>query len=419
MTSHLRLIELGRGDRRITDLPAFRARPEAGASFESCADRVIVRADDLSGETRRLLERELLRRGGDLFVPGETVTGEDSPASVYLTATPAALAEIADRLAAGADEDPGDLGRRMRRLLATRRQRPRRLHLPHGSISYARGPLIMGILNVTPDSFSDGGEFFDPAAAVERGREMARQGADVVDVGGESTRPGAEEIGVEEELRRVIPVVEALASGPEKVIVSIDTRKSRVARAAIGAGASIVNDISALLDDPEMPEVVGESGVPVILMHMQGEPRTMQEAPSYDDVVAEVYDWLEKRVLDLEAAGLDPDGMVVDPGIGFGKRWGDNLELLRCLEDFHGLGRAIMIGASRKTFLGKILGDVPPEGRLFGSLAVAARSTQAGVQWLRVHDVRETVQVGRVLRAIGEGSGYFESPKARGKAAGK
>jgi dihydropteroate synthase len=274
----------------------------------------------------------------------------------------------------------------------------------------------MGILNVTPDSFSDGGRHIDPEAAVARGVAMAREGADVIDVGGESTRPGSEEVPEDEEIRRVVPVIERLADAVD-VPLSIDTRKAAVAREALDAGASILNDVSALGHDPEMLEVVGETGAPVVLVHMKGEPRTMQENPVYEDVVAEVYDWLERRAVELEEAGLDPDALVVDPGIGFGKRPEDNLDLLRSIGDFHGLGRAILVGASRKSFLGAVGAGAGPEERLPGSLAAASLCERSGVQWLRVHDVLETRALLDTLRAVrrGEMPGKRKARRASGR----
>jgi dihydropteroate synthase len=257
---------------------------------------------------------------------------------------------------------------------------------------------LMGIINVTPDSFSDGGRYLAAAAAVAQGELLAREGADILDVGGESTRPGAEPVAVEEELRRVIPVVEGLAAAlgslPAPPQISIDTSKATVARAALAAGASLVNDVSAFRADPEMAGVVAESGAHCCLMHMLGEPRTMQDDPRYGDVVEEVIEFLAERVECAVAAGVARDRIMVDPGIGFGKTAEHNLELLRRLDEFARLGAPIVIGTSRKGFLGAILaraaGRAEPVGvdeRLVGTLATNVLAYERGASVFRVHEV--------------------------------
>lgn len=260
-------------------------------------------------------------------------------------------------------------------------------------------PLVMGILNVTPDSFSDGGQHAGFAAAVSHGRRMLADGADIVDVGGESTRPGAEEVPEPVELERVVPVIEALAREP-RAIVSVDTRKASVARAAIDAGARIVNDVTALTGDPGMIRVVRESGCGAILMHMLGTPRTMQTDPSYEDALAEVGEYLAGRIASLVTAGLQRDCLVVDPGIGFGKRVEDNLDLLAGIAEIGRIcGRPVAIGLSRKSFLGRLTGrDV--QDRLAGSLAALTYAALRGACVLRVHDVRESVDAVRVAMAL-------------------
>ena len=250
--------------------------------------------------------------------------------------------------------------------------------------------LVMGIVNVTPDSFSDGGLHFDTGAAIAHALQLEAEGADILDVGGESTRPGAQPVDTEEECRRVLPVIEAVVS-QARVPVSIDTRKAEVMRRAADAGARIINDVSALTHDPGSLAAAGETGLPVILMHAQGDPRTMQDDPRYDDVVLDVYDWLEARVAACEQAGIARERIIVDPGIGFGKTLAHNLSLLSALSTFHGIGCAVLLGASRKTFIGKLLG-VPPAERLPGSLAAALIGADQGAQIVRVHDVAATRQ---------------------------
>jgi dihydropteroate synthase len=258
-----------------------------------------------------------------------------------------------------------------------------------------RRPSVMGIVNVTPDSFSDGGDTLRPEDAVTAARAQARDGAAIVDVGGESTRPGAEPVAVDEELRRVVPVLEALAGA---VPVSIDTAKAEVARRALELGAELVNDVTALRGDPAMAETVAAAGAAVCLMHMRGEPRTMQHEPRYEDVVGE---FLEARLAVAVAAGIAEDSVLLDPGIGFGKTVAQNFELVRRLDAIVALGRPVVVGFSRKSSLGRILGD--PEARtgpLSASVAAAVAAYERGATVLRVHDVRETVEALTVARAV-------------------
>jgi dihydropteroate synthase len=261
-------------------------------------------------------------------------------------------------------------------------------------------PSVMGVLNVTPDSFSDGGQFVSPADAIAHGRRLVSEGAALVDVGGESTRPGAEAVGADEELRRVLPVLEGLAGSP----LSIDTSKAAVARRALEAGAELVNDVTALRGDPELAGVIAEGGAYVCLMHMQGEPRTMQAAPKYDDVAAEVFAFLEERVAFAVDAGIAEERICVDPGIGFGKTADQNLELIRRLDSLVALGRPVVVGLSRKSTLARVAGD--PEGKvgsLAASLGAAVAAFERGAWMLRAHDVRETVEALAVAAAVERG----------------
>jgi dihydropteroate synthase len=259
-------------------------------------------------------------------------------------------------------------------------------------------PQVMGIVNATPDSFSDGGAYADAAAAAEAGANMAAQGAAIIDVGGESTRPGATSVWEGDEIERVLPVVQQLAAAG--TAVSIDTRKSAVMGAALGAGAGMVNDVSALTWDPQSAGVVASAGAPVVLMHHQGDPSTMQDAPRYDDVLVQVYLWLEERIEAAEMAGIARDKIMVDPGIGFGKSVAHNLELTNGLALFHGLGCPIMFGASRKRMIGALSGEVPADQRLAGSLTLALKAVEQGAQLIRVHDIPETVQAVKIWRGL-------------------
>jgi len=256
---------------------------------------------------------------------------------------------------------------------------------------------LMGVVNVTPDSFSDGGLYLDPEAAVAHGRDLAAAGAEILDVGGESTRPGAEAVSEDEELRRVVPVIEGLVATEAQI--SVDTSKAAVADAAIDAGAAIVNDVTALRGDPEMAALCAERGATVVLMHMRGKPRTMQDDPRYDDVVIEVKAFLAERLEAAIAAGVAEEDVWLDPGIGFGKTAAHNLELLRRLGELRDLGRPLVIGTSRKSFIGRVDGSAAGE-RLGGTIASSVLAAAEGAEVLRVHDVAEARQALAVATAI-------------------
>ncbi len=262
---------------------------------------------------------------------------------------------------------------------------------------------VMGIVNVTPDSFSDGGRFIDPERAVEHGLRLVEEGADILDVGGESTRPGAPPVGAEEECARVIPVIERLA-GRVAVPISIDTMKASVAARALAAGAEIVNDISAL-GDPAMAGVAAGAGAGVVLMHMPGTPQTMMGLAQYGDVVAEVKAYLEARLEAAVAAGTEAERIMLDPGIGFGKNLEQNVEIFRRMGELTALARPLLVGHSRKVFIGRLLGDAPPGARLEGTIAAAVVAVLAGVRVLRVHDV------GAVARALKVAAALMPAPK--------
>jgi dihydropteroate synthase len=259
-------------------------------------------------------------------------------------------------------------------------------------------PQVMGIVNVTPDSFSDGGRFADASAAASAGADMATAGAAIIDVGGESTRPGAKLVWEGEEIERAVPVIRQLAAGG--AAVSIDTRKADVMTAALEAGARLVNDVSALTYDDRSAEIIAAAGVPVVLMHHRGNPATMQQDPRYDDVLVEVYLWFEERIVAAQAAGIARDKILIDPGFGFGKNVSHNLELMNGLAIFHALGCPVVVGASRKRTIGALSNEAPPDQRLGGSLAFALKAVEQGVQIVRVHDVPETVQALRVWRGL-------------------
>jgi dihydropteroate synthase len=261
---------------------------------------------------------------------------------------------------------------------------------------------IMGILNVTPDSFSDGGQFFSLEAAVLHARELIAEGAEIIDVGGESTRPGADPVTLEEELHRVIPVIREIRSEFPSVLISVDTYKAETARQAILAGADIVNDTTALRGDQKMIDVIRENEVAVVLMHMQGLPKTMQAAPSYREVVSEVIEFLRERCDWLVSHGVDREAIAIDPGFGFGKRLADNIQLMRNLEAFQTLTRPLVVGVSRKSALGQLSGDsaLPASKRIWPTVALTCLLREKGAHLLRVHDVKPNVEALRMTEAI-------------------
>ena len=264
---------------------------------------------------------------------------------------------------------------------------------PGGSLVFGKRTVVMGVLNVTPDSFSDGGAWIDPDRAVRHARDMVREGADLIDVGGESTRPRSRPVPAAEEIRRVVPVIERLAG--EKILVSIDTSKAAVAAAAFRAGAKILNDVTALRGDPAMARTAARAKVAVVLMHMKGTPRTMQRNPEYGDVVEEILEFFREILRNAWRAGIERDKMILDPGIGFGKSPGHNLEILRRLDEFRSLGLPLAIGTSRKSFIGRALGR-RVDDRVSGTAATVAAAILRGADLIRVHDVREMTDVARM-----------------------
>ena len=269
---------------------------------------------------------------------------------------------------------------------------------PKGRLDFSVGCIVMGVLNVTPDSFSDGGRFLDTDKAVEHGLKMADEGASIIDIGPESTRPGAEPVTVDEQINRVVPVIESLCKR-KKIPISIDTNRSEVAQAALKAGAAIINDITALGDE-RMGELAAKQQVPVILMHMQGTPANMQIEPKYEDVVGEVLQFLLERAQQAEKFGIPKERIFIDPGIGFGKTLEHNLELLRNIDKFVKTDYRVLIGTSRKSFIGKITGKEKPSDRIFGTAASVALCVTKGVSIVRVHDIAEMNDVVKVVHAI-------------------
>ena len=277
-----------------------------------------------------------------------------------------------------------------------------------GSLIQGTDPVLLGILNVTPDSFSDGGEFFGAEPAVRQAEKMLDEGAHLIDVGGESTRPGSDPVSSEEELRRVVPAIKAILNSRPDTVISTDTYRASTAEAALDAGARVVNDVTALGGDPKMAGLVAERGCPVVLMHMLGEPKSMQKNPRYEDVVREVRDFLAYRAERALAAGIEEQNVILDPGIGFGKTPVHNLTLLNRLDVLVELGFPVLVGTSRKSFLGKILGSDGAKDRLFGTVATSVMAYERGATLFRVHDVRANKEALEVAAAVRRAQAFFD-----------
>ncbi len=353
------------------------------------AEHYLVYADGLDSRAANILKQEFLSSDGEAAVSWGTLDTSTEESEVLMMGTLAQFKRVKKKL----EDQPFDLprlGEEMNEAIESYRET--------ASLPWGGEPCqVMGILNVTPDSFHDGGRYSSEENAVERALEMEENGADIIDIGGESTRPGSERISVEEELERVIPVIRELV--PKiNVPISIDTYKPEVAEEAVKAGADIVNDVFGLRKE-SMAEKVAELDVPVIIMHMQGKPKDMQENPEYDDVVNDISSFFHERIEVAKEAGIKEENIIIDPGIGFGKELEHNLEILDRLDEFDSLGYPVLLGASRKSFLGEILGKKSEE-RLSGSLAVAALAVEKNVSVLRVHDVSETTDVVMTVSSI-------------------
>lgn|SRR5574337_156376 len=348
-----------------------------------------------------LIHVQALLRGADLKIAPLSVSENRSLAgapSLTLTASPDQLRSFSASVRKNKAFSP-ETGGKIESLLDNYLRTDYKIKCKGKTLDLGRRTLIMGILNVTPDSFSDGGRFFNPGRALAHAREMAEAGADIIDIGGESTRPGSLPLSEEEELGRIIPLIERL-SAELPVPLSVDTYKSAVAKKALQAGASIVNDISGLRFSPDMARVAADAGAPVVIMHIKGTPRNMQQNPVYEDVVGEILSYIEEGIAIAERAGVDREQILIDPGIGFGKTLEHNLAVLNRLDEFRGLGRPVVLGASRKRFIGTILGIEEPSGRVDGTAATVAVGIERGASIVRVHDVRRMAQVARMTDAI-------------------
>jgi len=364
----------------------------AGKMFTRC-----LRVNSLQCRQANILKQEMLALGGDAAVARGTVACSIESTDVILIGTDKQLHLLCGKLKAQPFGLPV-LANVLKELLATIGQPATRWITPRREFSLKR-PLIMGILNLTPDSFSDGGLFNNPDCAIEHALKMESEGADIIDIGGESTRPGARLVDADEELSRIMPVIERL-SGRLSCAISVDTSKSSVARAAISGGAEIINDISGFNFDPQLADVAAKSGAAVVLMHTRGKPDEMQRNTIYVDLMSEIAGELQNFVSRALEAGVARDRIAIDPGIGFGKDLSGNLEILRRLGELKSLGLPILVGTSRKSFIGTVLGQTAASGRLLGTAATVAISVSNGASILRVHDVRAMREAADMARAV-------------------
>ncbi|MCL6471300.1 MAG: dihydropteroate synthase [Firmicutes bacterium] len=356
----------------------------------------VIKISGIDPRAANIVKQEMLSRGGEAAAPWDLYKMDLHEVDMILMGTLRQFDELCQKLSLQPFGLP-KLAQKIVTVLSNYDSRPPVLRAGRFTIDLSAKTHIMGVLNVTPDSFSDAGRFFERDIAIAHARQMVSDGADIIDIGGESTRPGAEPVSLEEELNRTIPVIEALA-GKIDIPISIDTYKPEVAKMALDAGASIINDISGLRNEG-MIKVAVEHNVPVIIMHMKGTPRDMQLNPSYEDVVAEICDWLDRQAEKAVESGLDRNKILIDPGIGFGKTMEHNLQIINRLAEFKSLGYPIVLGTSRKAFIGKIL-DLGPEERVEGTIASVVYGITQGANIVRVHDVINVARACKVADAI-------------------
>ncbi len=397
-----RVLEMQRRSQALSEMAAIGVHHEATEWLSDKARVYPVRLENVAGPAAALLKQEMLALGGDCAVHRRVADFNAEPGPVILLGDRRTYERLVER----AGCQPHDLLQVAREALeavrAFAREETGSLSCMNRDLELGHRTLVMGILNVTPDSFSGDGLAGDPDATVEQAREFVEAGCDILDVGGESTRPGSKGVPVDEELERVLPVIEALTSEFDAV-VSIDTSKPEVAQLALATGAGMVNDVNGLRA-PGMAEVVAETGAAACIMHMQGSPRDMQDEPTYDDLMAEIYDFLAERIEEAEQAGVPRSSLLVDPGFGFGKTVAHNLEILQRLRELRSLGCGVLIGTSRKSTIGAVL-DAEVDERLMGTAATCAVAIANGADVIRVHDVEEMTRVAKMTDAIVRGRG--------------
>lgn len=394
---NLRLLELKSIDEIADELRALKVHPGGIDIMAPKALLRLIKVEGLDSAALNILKQDMLSIGGDCAVSWDAFIKRTKNAKGVIIGTAAQM----DRLCEKLDRQPlglSELGRKLRLLEDNLTKRKFILSAGRYKLNLGARTHIMGILNVTPDSFSDGGLYTDREEAVRRAIEMESQGADIIDVGGESTRPGARAVSAGEEYERVIPVIKALVKRV-KIPISVDTSKFTIAQKALDCGAVIINDISGLKREPKITRLVKKHNAAVVLMHMEGTPRTMQRNPRYKSLISEITEGLRYSIDIAKDAGISDNNIVIDPGIGFGKTVEHNLEILKRLREFRSLGYPILVGPSRKSFIGKILG-LETQERLFGTAAAVAAAIQNGADILRVHDVEHMRQVARLTDAI-------------------
>ena len=401
MKHHPRLLTLPTPAEALREIARLGVQSPADRWMVAKAEVLPIRVEDLDGRAASLLKQELLAAGGECAVHPQVAAFDRAPHPVLLLGTRRQYRRVLGKLALQPFGLPA-LAEELRRVLAAAEDAPcPPLKLPRGELRIGERTLVMGILNVTEGSFSGDGLADDLTAVVAQGERFAAEGAHLLDVGGESTRPGAPEVPEAEELRRVVPAIRALRQAVD-LPLSVDTRRAAVARAAVEAGADMVNDVYGLRE-PGMLEAVAELGVPVCIMHMQGTPPTMQQAPHYGDLMTEIYAFLAQRLEAAVEAGIAEEQVLVDPGLGFGKTAQHNLEILRRLRELRSLGRPVLVGPSRKATLGKVLDQPDPQQRQWGTAAAVALAIAHGADMVRVHDVAEMAQVARMTDAVVRG----------------
>jgi len=367
--------------------------------FRNKGEFVSLLLYDVPAISANVIKQEMLAAGGDAAVHKHSITLKVQHTNVLTMGTLAQHKKLIEKLSLMHYWNLDEIARDIKNCLFETKVRT--IELPSGRKLEFEKPLIMGIVNVTPDSFYAASRV-EKDKLIDFAARMVKEGVDIIDIGGESTRPGSDRISEEEELNRVVPAVEIVRKNFD-VVISVDTYKAKVAEEALKNGAEMVNDVSALRFDPAMMDVLKTYKPAVVLMHMKGEPKTMQENPYYEDVVKEILYFFKERIEKLQQIGLE-DKVIIDPGIGFGKRLVDNLEIIRRISEFNSLKKPLLVGASRKSFIGQVLGNLPPEERLYGTLAVTAYCVLNGVDIVRVHDVKENLHVIKLIQAISKRS---------------
>ncbi len=361
------------------------------------AQLLIIKIEGIKGFWANILKQEMLSIGGDVALPRDVITGKIKSTDCFVLATLSQYAKLVEKLR----HQPwgmNEAGRKIKEAIDNLSRNRWKIGAGKARLNVGAKTLIMGILNVTPDSFSEDGKFYREKDAINRALIMEEEGADIIDIGGESTRPGAKLVSAKEELKRILPVIKIL-SRKLRVPISVDTSKSEVAKAALNEGASLVNDVSGFNSDSRMKDVAAHFGIPVIIMHMKGNPRTMQKKPFYKSLFSEMIDYFNRSIDMLVEAGVSKENIIIDPGIGFGKTLNHNIEILKNLKELKILGRPILVGTSRKSFIGKLL-DADIGNRLFGTVASSCLAMLNGADILRVHDVKEIKEAAIIIDSI-------------------